>query len=123
MHVMEKDEQLAIFFTLLVGVLLSTFLIGVLWRQCLQLLRRRRRHLGQDDSDDDDDDEDEAAVLLEDIRQLETKRRSSRELKDEVKSLRETQAQVRSFLESLQTKLQEKQASSKPLSGSRDKVE
>jgi hypothetical protein len=113
---MEKDEEL-IFFILFVGVfLLSIFFLAGLWRQCLQFLRRRRR-LRQDDNDD------EAAALLEDILQLETNRRSSCELKEEVKSLRETQAHVRSFLQSLQTKLEGKDATSKALNDSRDKIE
>jgi septal ring factor EnvC (AmiA/AmiB activator) len=116
MHAMKKDEEL-IFFTLFVGAfLLCILFLAALWHQCLQFLRRRRR-LRQDDSDD------EAAVLLEDILQLETNRRSCCELKEEVKNLRETQAHVRSFLQSIQTKLEEKDATLKALNDSRDKIE
>lgn len=115
---MAKDEEL-IFFTPFVGVLLLCVLsLAALWRQGLQFLRRRRR-LRQDDNDSDG----EAAVLLEDISQLEINRRSSDELAEEVKSLRETQAHVRSILQLLQTKLEEKDASSRALNESRDKIE
>jgi septal ring factor EnvC (AmiA/AmiB activator) len=107
---MEKDAEL-ISFTLFVGVILLCILF-----LCLQFLRRRRS-LRQDDSDD------EAAVLLEDIAQLEDNRRSSGELQEEVKSLRETQAHVRSILQSLQTKLDEKDKQSKVLNDRRDKIE
>jgi C4-dicarboxylate-specific signal transduction histidine kinase len=112
---MEKDKKL-ISFTLFIGV----FFLCILFL-CLQFLRRRRS-LRQDDSDDE-----AAAVLLEaDISQLETnQQRSSSELQEEVKSLRETQAHVRSILQSLQIKLERKKdASSKALMNeSRDKIE
>jgi predicted PurR-regulated permease PerM len=115
MHAMKDDEL--IFFTLFVGVfLLCILFLATLWRQCLQLLRRRRS-LRQGDNDND------AAAMLEDILQLETNRRSSCELQEEVKSLRETQAHVRSILQSLQGKLEEKDATAKALNASRDKIE
>jgi hypothetical protein len=118
MYALEKDKKL-IFFTLFVGVFLLCILsLAALWRQCLQFLRRRRS-LRQDDNDNDNVD----AVLLEDILQLETNRRESCELQEEVKSLRETQAHVRSILQSLQSKLEEKDATSKALNASRDKIE
>ena len=109
---MTKKDKKLISFTL---VFVSVFLLCILFL-CLQFLRRRRR-LQQDDSDD------EAAVLLEDISQLETNRRSSSELQEEVKSLRETQAHVRSILQSLQTKLEEKDKQSKAVKENRDKIE
>jgi hypothetical protein len=112
-----KNDEKVILFTQFVGVfLLCILLLVALWRQCLQLLDRRLR-LRQDGNADED------VVLLEDISQLETNRRSSCDLKEEVKSLRETQAHVRSLLQSLQTKLEEKEAISKALNSSRDKIE
>jgi flagellar biosynthesis/type III secretory pathway M-ring protein FliF/YscJ len=117
MYAMEKDKKL-IFFTLVGVCLLCILSLATLWRQALQFLRRRRS-LRQDDNDNDDD----AAVMLEDIMELETNRRSSCELQEEVKSLRETQAHVRSILQSLQSKLEEKDATSKALNYSRDKIE
>jgi uncharacterized protein YlxW (UPF0749 family) len=119
MHAMKKDEGLILFIQFVGVFLLCILFLVALWRQCLQLLHRRRRLRQENNADED-------VVLLEDISQLETNRtnqRSSRDLKEEVKSLRETQVHVRSLLQSLQTKLEEKEATSKALHGSRDKLE
>jgi flagellar biosynthesis/type III secretory pathway M-ring protein FliF/YscJ len=122
MNAMEKEDKNLIFATLFAGVFsLCILFLAALWRQCLRLLRRRRS-FQQDQSDNDNDDND-AAVRLEDILQLETNRRESRELQEEVKSLRETQAHVRSILQSLQSKIEEKDAASKALNDSRAKIE
>jgi flagellar biosynthesis/type III secretory pathway M-ring protein FliF/YscJ len=119
MHAMEKDKNLIFSPLFVVVVLLCILSLAALWRQCLRLLRRRRR-FQEDDNDNDDND---AAVMLEDILQLETNRRESCELQEEVKSLRETQAHVRSILQSLQNKIEEKHATSKAQNDSRVKIE
>lgn len=116
---MDKDQERLSLTTLLLLTLFLFAFVNVLCLQCIRRLRRRRRELSAAN------DNEEALDLLEEVKNVQSNHRNYQELADEVVRLRETQTQVRSFVQTLQTKLKEKNASKKELvtQPNRDKLE